>query len=127
MNAIIFDFDGVLHDTFELVYGISARTIGKELSREEYKNFFSGPLEEFYKRPPGGENLTDVKKRMLEFIKDIDGRYQNKNIAGNTLRQIEEMLAQTYNLDKKDQTRKNEWLGLQKKWRDLNEKLNQLK
>ena len=46
MNAIIFDFDGVLHDTFELVYGISARTIGKELSREEYKNFFNGNIYE---------------------------------------------------------------------------------
>ncbi|OGH79268.1 MAG: hypothetical protein A2469_04510 [Candidatus Magasanikbacteria bacterium RIFOXYC2_FULL_40_16] len=46
MNAIIFDFDGVIHDTFELAYETSTRIFGKELSREEYKNFFNGNIYE---------------------------------------------------------------------------------
>jgi isoleucyl-tRNA synthetase len=47
----------------------------------EHKKFFSEPLEEFYKTPPGGENLTDAKKRMLAFLKDVNRRHQNKKIA----------------------------------------------
>jgi isoleucyl-tRNA synthetase len=47
---------------------------------QEHKNFFSDPLEEFTKTPPGGEDLTDVKKRMFQAILDINKKYQNKNI-----------------------------------------------
>lgn len=47
----------------------------------EHKKFFSEPIEEFYKRPPGGEHLGDVKKRMLDFVRDINSRYQGKNIV----------------------------------------------
>lgn len=46
----------------------------------EHKKFFNEPLEEFTKTPPGGENLNDVKKRMLNFVKEIDRLHQNKNI-----------------------------------------------
>ncbi len=42
------------------------------------------PMEYFLKRfktkAPGGENYTDVKKRMYGFLKVIDKKYQNKNI-----------------------------------------------
>ncbi len=47
MNAIVFDFDGVIHDTFELAYGISMKSLEKQISREEYRDFFNGNL---YKR-----------------------------------------------------------------------------
>ncbi len=47
----------------------------------EYHRFFKDPLERFYKAPPGGENLTNAKKRMMTAIKDINRRFQNKNIA----------------------------------------------
>jgi isoleucyl-tRNA synthetase len=46
----------------------------------EHKKFFKEPLEEFTKTPPGGENLNDAKKRMFNFIKEIDRLHQNKNI-----------------------------------------------
>jgi isoleucyl-tRNA synthetase len=46
----------------------------------EHKRFFKNPLEEFTKRPEGGENLEDVKKRMLAFVLDVNRRYQGKNI-----------------------------------------------
>ena len=42
------------------------------------------PLEYYKKRfqvaPPKGENYTDIEKRMYGFIKEIDKKYQGKNI-----------------------------------------------
>ncbi|MEK7657706.1 MAG: class I tRNA ligase family protein [Patescibacteria group bacterium] len=50
---------------------------GKKI--EEYRNF--APLEEkFYKTPPEGENLTELKNRVAEFLYEIENKYQNKNI-----------------------------------------------
>ncbi|MDO8467055.1 MAG: class I tRNA ligase family protein [bacterium] len=47
---------------------------------EEFFGFFQNKLEEFTKTPPGGENLTDAKKRMLEALRDINSKYDGKNI-----------------------------------------------
>jgi len=47
---------------------------------DEYHGSFSGPLERFTKAPSGGENWTEVKQRVFDFIRDINARYQNKNI-----------------------------------------------
>ncbi|MBI2594772.1 MAG: class I tRNA ligase family protein, partial [Candidatus Colwellbacteria bacterium] len=47
---------------------------------EEYQNFFGGLLERFTKTPEGGENWLDVKRRVSNFILDINNRYQSKNI-----------------------------------------------
>lgn len=47
---------------------------------KEYRKFFISPLEKFIKRPPEGENLSDVRKRMLEVLKEADDRFENKNI-----------------------------------------------
>ncbi|MDE2144406.1 MAG: class I tRNA ligase family protein [Patescibacteria group bacterium] len=46
----------------------------------EHKRFFNNPVEEFTKRPEGGENLEDVRKRVLEFLLDVNRRYRGKNI-----------------------------------------------
>lgn len=50
------------------------------LPEEEYQIFFPDVAEKFVKAPPGGENLNDVKKRVFEFIRDINSKYENKNI-----------------------------------------------
>jgi isoleucyl-tRNA synthetase len=47
---------------------------------DEYHAFFSGPSERFTKVPPGGENWTEVKQRVFDFIRDINARYENKRI-----------------------------------------------
>jgi len=47
---------------------------------KEHKAFFASPSEEFTKTPPGGENLTDVKIRTFQAIKDINNLHQSKNI-----------------------------------------------
>lgn len=47
---------------------------------KEHKAFFANPLEEFTKTPPGGENLTDAKRRMFAFLKDINNKHENQKI-----------------------------------------------
>ncbi|MBI2109082.1 MAG: class I tRNA ligase family protein [Parcubacteria group bacterium] len=49
-------------------------------SIDAYRGHFSSALERFTRRPPGGENLLDVKKRVGDFLADIDKKYSNKNI-----------------------------------------------
>ena len=46
----------------------------------EYQSFFSEKIEKFWKAPKGGETYTDVKKRMTEFLYDIDQKQEGKNI-----------------------------------------------
>lgn len=46
----------------------------------EYQAFFTNRGEKFWKAPKGGETYTDVKKRMTDFIYDIDQKQEGKNI-----------------------------------------------
>ena len=46
----------------------------------EYVNYFSSFEERFVKNPPQGENYTTVKKRITDFIYDIEKHYKDKNI-----------------------------------------------
>jgi len=50
-------------------------------SETSYHGYFANKLDRFFKAPPGGETLTDVRVRMINFIKDIDAKYQGKRIA----------------------------------------------
>lgn len=43
-KAIIFDFDGVIHDTFDLAYKINVEIYGEKLSKEDYRDFFNGNI-----------------------------------------------------------------------------------
>jgi len=52
--------------------------VGKK-SEEFFKKYPLLP-ESFKKRPLKGESLNDCRKRMLDFIKDIDKKYQNKTV-----------------------------------------------
>ncbi|MDO8555430.1 MAG: class I tRNA ligase family protein [bacterium] len=47
---------------------------------EVYHEYFSSPIDKFYKNPPEGENLNDVKKRVGNFLEDVDKKYKGKNI-----------------------------------------------
>lgn len=46
----------------------------------EYHAQFSGLAEKFKKRVPNGENLTDLKKRTMDFLEEIDSKHSGKNI-----------------------------------------------
>ena len=46
----------------------------------DYHSFFSSTEEKFTKNPPNGENLNDLKHRVMEFLYEIEDKYQGKNI-----------------------------------------------
>ncbi len=64
MKTIIFDFDGVIHDTFELAYG-SHKKIHPESSREDYRSYFEGNIIE--KMSKSFDKESKSKFRELEF------------------------------------------------------------
>lgn len=51
---------------------------GKSLKK--YHNYFSSLEEKFIKASPRGENLTELKNRVSNFIYEIDKKYSGKNI-----------------------------------------------
>ncbi len=46
----------------------------------DFHKFFENEMERFVKAPSGGETLTDVRKRVMDFMIDINSKYSNKNI-----------------------------------------------
>lgn len=46
----------------------------------EHKEFFGSPLEKFTKTPPGGENLSDMRKRMFDFVREVNREHHGKKI-----------------------------------------------
>ncbi len=49
-------------------------------SPDEYHALFSSQEDKFYKNPPGGENLNELKRRAGDFLYDIEAKYRGKNI-----------------------------------------------
>jgi broad specificity phosphatase PhoE len=48
--------------------------------KENYQNYFSEMKEKFVMRSPNGENWNDVKERLIDFLNDVEKKYQGKNI-----------------------------------------------
>ncbi|MEK7505216.1 MAG: class I tRNA ligase family protein, partial [Patescibacteria group bacterium] len=46
----------------------------------EYRNSFSSTLEKFTKTPANGENLSEVKKRVISFLYELEQKFQNEKI-----------------------------------------------
>ncbi len=46
----------------------------------EYHKYFSSLLEKFTKIPPEGENLTELKNRIAQFLYELEDKYKNRNI-----------------------------------------------
>ncbi len=49
-------------------------------SIDEYRAYFASMREKFTKSPEGGENLLDVKRRVMEFLEDLEAKYSEKTI-----------------------------------------------
>lgn len=47
----------------------------------EDDSFYSSYWERFRRRPPEGESLSDVRKRVFEFFKSLEKKYKNKTIV----------------------------------------------
>jgi HAD superfamily hydrolase (TIGR01509 family) len=91
MKAIIFDFDGVIHDTYELCYRLNLEVTGKDLTREQHKDFFNGNLFE--------KVVVDAEKEKAEserFYKLQNEAYKylktDENIKTNLEKLSEELL-----------------------------------
>lgn len=63
----------------------------------DYRKFFGSQVERYVKAPPGAETLTDVKRRVLSFAKEVNQKYRGKKIAvvghGDPLWLLESVLA----------------------------------
>ena len=66
----------ITDDRIHEVYG--GELDGK--SDAEYQRSFETAIEKFDKAPKGGENYTEIKNRMTEFVYDINAKNQGKNI-----------------------------------------------
>jgi len=49
-------------------------------SIDEYRGHFVSMAEKFTKRPEGGENLLDVKRRVMSFLEGLEKEYSGKTI-----------------------------------------------
>ncbi len=49
-------------------------------SPKDYSQFFSGHHEKFFKKPPGGESLRDVAKRVWSLVNDLEKKHKGKTI-----------------------------------------------
>lgn len=47
---------------------------------EAYQPYYSSRLEKFTKKTPHGENHTDLRKRLFEFLVETEKKYKNKTI-----------------------------------------------
>lgn len=47
---------------------------------KEWNEYFKNQAEKFTKTPPEGENRRDIRKRLTNFITEIDKQYNHKNI-----------------------------------------------
>ncbi|TSC72220.1 MAG: isoleucyl-tRNA synthetase [Parcubacteria group bacterium Gr01-1014_70] len=69
----------------------------------DYYTFFSSPEERFIKKPEGGETLREVKKRMMQALREIETTHEGKRVLivshGDPLWMLEGALR---NMDEKE-------------------------
>ncbi|MDX9912954.1 MAG: HAD hydrolase-like protein [Candidatus Moranbacteria bacterium] len=81
-KAIIFDFDGVIHDTFDLAYKINIGIFGEELTEEKYRDFFNGNI---------FENKDLKKKDNDDFFKLQNEAFKYLKIDENIKNNLEKL------------------------------------
>lgn len=71
MKAIIFDFDGVIHDTFDLARNVLIEAFGRELTREDFKDFFNGNVWDSWHVVTKEEDakFTELQREAFKFLK----------------------------------------------------------
>lgn len=75
IKAVLFDLDGTLLDTNELIYNSFDKTfkdkLGIELKREEIVDFFGRPLGEPFKKHAKRDNVDDLVAYYRQYNEDI--------------------------------------------------------
>ena len=74
MKAIIFEFDGVIHDTYEMAYQINLKISGGNLTREQHRDFFNGNIFEKVvvdeeKEKADSEQFYKLQNKAFEHLK----------------------------------------------------------
>ncbi len=64
IKAVIFDFDGVIHDTLEIAYKIKREIFGNHITLTQYKDLFNGNIYQNLKITP------EISKRFFELQKE---------------------------------------------------------
>ncbi len=82
MKTIIFDFDGVIHDTFDLAYKINVGIFGENFTEEKYRDFFNGNI---YK------NIEVSKKNSDNFFKLQNEAFKYLKIDENIKKNLEKL------------------------------------
>ena len=98
MKAIIFDFDGVIHDTFELAYGINVEITGGKITKEKYRDFFNGniferkvddaekeevSIKKFYELQNEAFKLLKLEENIKKNLKKLSGQYPLFIVSSN--------------------------------------------
>lgn len=111
---VIFDFDGVIVDSFGVAYGFYERYAPGEISADEFRSWFNGNIlakegrrkETRHLLPPTDEYHIEYSKLLLpvepvlgipEVLTNLDPRYALSILSSNRLDVIESYLQQ-YNL-----------------------------
>ncbi|MEI7426023.1 MAG: HAD hydrolase-like protein, partial [Candidatus Moraniibacteriota bacterium] len=69
-KTIIFDFDGVIHDTYELAFQINFEISGKKLTREQHMDFFNGNVFESTKvSEEDNEKFFKLQNKAFEYLR----------------------------------------------------------
>jgi methionyl-tRNA synthetase len=101
IKSIIFDFDGVIHDTFEMAYMISRQFHESDFSKENYKNLFNGSIfkgshlktkksfnkedfEKFYELSKADFKKIKLEKSIEHQLRDLKKKYKLFIITSNT-------------------------------------------
>ncbi|MAF13988.1 MAG: hypothetical protein CMI53_03800 [Parcubacteria group bacterium] len=70
-KLILFDFDGVIVDTFDMIYPYNAK-VDIKISREEYKDKFMGNIHESVKKMMSPKEYQTRQKKWMEmYSKDV--------------------------------------------------------
>ncbi|MBI2133588.1 HAD family hydrolase [Candidatus Woesearchaeota archaeon] len=77
IKAVIFDFDGVIHDTLELAYRINTELLGEKVTIAEYKDMFNGNIYENPKITP--ERTRKFFEMQIEEFNNLKMEEEIKN------------------------------------------------
>ena len=72
MKAVIFDFDGVIHDTLDVCHALYKKAYGVNLSKEAFKDFFNGNVFESWKISESAEDdekFFKMQKEAFQLLK----------------------------------------------------------
>src|SRR6266567_670182 len=78
MKTIIFDFDGVIHDTFELAHAVYNEAYGINISADKFKDFFNGNVFESWEESGrDDEKFFELQKEAFLLLKIDENIKQN--------------------------------------------------